>query len=189
MSTYHTRIRQIMVNFVTGSVDRETSLSEFEQVLHEFGFLPKEETLDRTITNENFLALLRIAKEQKALPPAPTIVPGDTGSIEMQGKLANNWQEIAPRLANIINNRCPVCMQTATGLYNSMQDLDGHTLPVDPPRCYACMTKWVEKMMNQASVPAEKPSFTLDDSVVKPLDNAEIDFFKDLEQQMDGFKL
>ena len=170
-----------MANFVTGAVDRETSLSQFEQVLHEHGFLPKEETLDRTITNENFLALLKIAKDQKALPEQKQL-PGDIkGTVDQ-------WNAVVPRLAGIINNRCPVCMQQATGLYNSMQDLDGKMIPVDPPRCHTCMVKWVEKMLTEAPAKSEKPTFSIDDSMVKPLDNAEIDFFKDLEQQMDGFK-
>jgi hypothetical protein len=182
MSTYHTRIRQIMANFVTGAVDRETSLTQFEQVLHEHGFLPKSETLDRTITNENFLALLKMAKDQKALPPAP-VDPGATA-----GSVIDQWQHVVPRLANIINNRCPVCMQRVQGVYSSMQDLEGRMVPVDPPRCHSCMMKWVEKMMNTPIAPAEKPSFSLDDSLVKPLDSAEMEWFKDLEQQMDEFK-
>lgn len=172
-----------MANFVTGAIDRETSLTMFEQVLHEFGFLPKEETLDRTISNENFLSLLKMAKDQQALPPI-----GDTGSIEVQGTLVDDWRKAVPSLASIITNRCPVCMNPAAGLYNSMQDLEGRKIPVDPPRCHSCMLKWVENMMNQPAVPVEKPSFSLDDSIVKPLDNAELDFFKDLEKQMDGFK-
>jgi hypothetical protein len=175
-----------MVNFVTGNVDRETSLSMFEQVLHEYGYLPKEETLDRAITNENFLALLRMAKDQKDAPPTPQ-APGDPGTVM---STIDQWNAVVPRLAGIINNRCPVCMNQAQGLYNSMQDLDGKMIPVDPPRCHACMIKWVEKMMTHTSVPAstEKPSFSIDESIVKPLDSAEIDWFKDLEQQMDGFK-
>jgi len=182
MSTYHTRIRQIMANFVTGNTDRETSMSEFESVLHEYGFLPKEETLDRTISNENFLALLKMAKDQKSMPGSRP------PQAQQQGSVVDQWQQVVPKLSNIINNRCPVCMQTAQGLYNSMQDLDGKMLPVDPPRCHGCMMKWVEKMMNQPAAPMEKPSFSLDESIVKPLDNAEIEWFKDLEQQMDGFK-
>lgn len=181
MSTYHTRIRQIMANFVTGNTDRETSMSQFEQVLHEYGFLPKEDSLDRTITNENFLALLKMAKDQKNMPGPP----------KLDGSVVDQWQQVVPKLSAIINNRCPICMQQAQGLYNSMQDIDGHMIPVDPPRCHSCMIKWVEKMMvsKSSATPSEKPSFSLDESLVKPLDNAELDFFKDLEQQMDGFKL
>src|SRR5277367_978248 len=122
MSTYHTRIRQIMANFVTGNTDRETSLSQFEQVLHEYGFLPKEEMLDRTITNENFLALLKMAKDQKSMPGAQPI--------RDQGSVVNQWQQVVPKLSAIINNRCPVCMQTATGLYSSMNDGEGKMTPV-----------------------------------------------------------
>jgi hypothetical protein len=172
-----------MANFVTGAIDRETSLTMFEQVLHEFGFLPKEELLDRTISNENFLALLKMAKDQKSLP-----IPTDTGSITGQGSLVDDWQKAVPRLAGIINNRCPVCMQRVQGVYSSMQDFDGRMVPVDPPRCHSCMIKWVEKMMSQPTAPAEKPNFSLDESVVKPLDTAELDFFKQMEKDMEGFK-
>jgi len=171
-----------MANFVTGNTDRETSLSQFEQVLHAYGFLPKEESLDRTITNENFLALLKLAKDQKSMPGNQALAKQQDASV------VDQWQKVVPKLSAIINNRCPICVQQVQGLYNSMQDVDGKMIPVDPPRCHSCMIKWVEKMMNRASVPAEKPSFTLDESLVKPLDNAELDFFRDLEQQMDGFK-
>ncbi len=172
-----------MANFVTGNTDRETSMTQFEQVLHEYGFLPKDDSLDRTITNENFLALLKLAKDQKSMPGSQALAKQQD-----QGNVVDQWQQVVPKLANIINNRCPICMQQVQGLYNSMQDVDGKMIPVDPPRCHGCMIKWVEKMLTAPTVSSEKPSFTLDESLVKPLDNAELDFFRDLEQQMDGFK-
>jgi Pyruvate/2-oxoacid:ferredoxin oxidoreductase delta subunit len=176
--TFHARVAQITANFVTGQADRETSLQLFEQVLHEFGFLPKEETIDRSISNENFLSLLRMAREQKN--PASNPVQ----------RLTDQWRAVVPRLAAQITNRCPVCQQQAPqGLYSSMQDMDGKVVPVDPPRCHACMIKWVEKYVEGPSIRKELPSFSVDESTVKPLDTAETDFFKQMEKDMEGFKL
>ena len=202
--SYNDRIKLITLHFMVGSIDRETSLALFEDLLHEYGLLPAEEQLDRTITNENFLALLRMAAQQRDVksnrdlevskdPPLPGgLLAGK--DLDRIGKDLDRMGDLMGisryRIDDSLQN-CPVCKEKCSGLYNRMQGHDNETIPVDPPRCHTCMIKWVEEkfgMGSHSKIATPAPSVTVDGSLVKPLDQAEIDWFKDLEKQMDGFK-
>ena len=193
---YLQRIQVIQHQFVLGMADRETSLTLFEDLLHEYGFLPVEEQLDRAITNENFLALLRMAQhknvksddskfEEKPLPGS--LAQASNKDLDRIGDMA-----VMPRyrIADSVRQNCPICKAKVGGLYNRMQGLDNQIIPVDPPRCKTCMMRWVEEYfgLGTHSKIAEPPSsMSVDNSLVKPLDEAEIDFFKQYEKQMEEY--
>jgi|SRR5271157_5221557 len=202
--SYNNRVKMIQLNFVKGFIDRETSFTLFEDVLHDYGLLPAEERLDRTITNDNFLSLLRMAAQQRDVKSnrdlevsPPELAPGNQNPVKDRYRIAGdltdqliNLSKDRYRIADSLQN-CPICKAKCSGLYNRMQGDDNTTVPVDPPRCHACMVKWVEEKFGlgaHSKIAAPAPSVTVDDSFVKPLDQAEIDWFKDLEKQMDGFK-
>lgn len=175
---YHDRVREIRNSFIMGYHDRETCISMFEELLHEHGLLPAEETLDRTITNESFIALLRAAQSQKEPNPK---------------KSAEDFQSEIYGLAKSIKQRCPVCQKPSNGLYNRVQSLDSQVVPVDPPRCQECMMKWVAENFGVSSdakrdTPVPTPMFSLDNTKPTPLNLTEMDFFKQYEEEMDGFK-
>jgi hypothetical protein len=195
---YFQRLKEIHHNFIAGFLDRESSISLFEDVLHEYGLLPKEEPIDRTITNENFLALLQLAMKHDL--PASNRDPeiSNETAIEKYSKdlhrLANitglNMRNPEYNLRDAIMQSCPVCKVKVSGIYNRMVGADNQTIPVDPPRCKSCMMKWIqEKFGSQESKKSEPLSVSIDISTVSPMDAAETDFFKSFEEQMDGFKL
>jgi hypothetical protein len=200
---YLDRIREIQRNFTMGFLDRESSLVLFEDLLHEYGLLPVEEQLDRTITNENFLALLRLAQEHRGAkssrdpevskeiePPDPTsIVKAYAKDLDRIGDMMGLNRD-RYRIADSIIQNCPICKAKCAGLYNRMQSLDNQVIPVDPPRCQKCMMKWVEEKFGlgvHSKVAEAPPSASIDDSLVKPLDEAETDFFKLYEKQMEEY--
>lgn len=215
MMSYHTRIREIMSNFVMGYQDRETCITMFEELLHEYGLLPVEEQLDRTITNENFIALLKMAREHKdpksnrdpeaskeciacqsgeclEHKPDKKKTPGEHFLDSLQqinhliGGPPANYS-----LAETIKQRCPVCMQPAAGLFNRLQGMNNEVLPVDPPRCQACMMKWVEERFGtgaHSKIAQPHPSFTPDGTTPTPLSPTEFEFFQQYESEMEGFK-
>jgi DNA-directed RNA polymerase subunit M/transcription elongation factor TFIIS len=187
MNHYYAKIKDIQIRFLSGDIDRETGLTMFETVLHEYGLLPQEEQLDRTITNENFLALLKMARDYQVREQQTDMQALDKIINQSMTNLVQQY-----RLADSIQQNCPICHGKSAGLYNRMQTGDNQTIPVDPPRCKSCMIKWVEEkfgMSTHSSIAAPPTTVSIDDSGVKPLDAAETDFFAEYEKQMDGFKL
>jgi hypothetical protein len=197
--SYHTRIREIQSAFVMGFQDRETCISLFEGLMHEYGLLPQEEQLDRTITNENFLALLKMAKDHRGIheePPDhsdPNLKKlDDLRRAEENLKKLTRWMEQAAkrgadqqyRIADSVKQHCPVCQKPINALFNRVQSLDQQMIPVDPPRCQDCMTKWVNERFG--GMPASAPIHTqsADGSPSSPLSPSEFEFFAEYEKQM-----
>jgi hypothetical protein len=192
--SYQSRIREIQSAFVMGFQDRETCITLFEDLLHEYGLLPVEEQLDRTITNENFLALLKMAKEHRGVQEAGESAQRDAGLQKAADNLKRltQWMERMAqgsdrryRIADSVNRRCPVCQKPTTAMFNRVQSLDHHTINVEPPRCQDCMLRWIEERFGKPSgVAAEPPAATVDGSHVSPLSTSEADFFAEYEKQM-----
>jgi len=197
--SYQSRIREIQSAFMLGFQDRLTCIQMFEGLLHEYGMLPVEEQLDRTITNENFLALLKAAKEHRGIHDAQPTDPNqkleDLKRAEENLKKLTRWMERMSqsgndqrfRIADSVNRHCPVCRQPAQALFNRVQSLDHQTIQVEPPRCQPCMMKWVEERFgtpaNAVSTPAPLVT-TVDGSPTSPLSTSETDFFAEYEKQM-----
>lgn len=183
--SYQSRIRDIQSAFVMGYHDRETCIEMFEALLKEYGFLPAEDSLDRAITNENFLALLKAAKDGNKQRMQ---------AIEQQSQMQAHQQAVDHgmepnhyRIADSVKQRCPVCQKPINALFNRVQSLDNQFLDVDPPRCQECMMKWVrekfgrEPQMTGAAPPANQ---SVDFSPVSPMNASEIDFFAQYEKQL-----
>jgi hypothetical protein len=194
--SYQSRIREIQSAFMLGFQDRDTCISMFESLLHEYGMLPVEEQLDRTITNENFLALLKMAKEHRGIHDAQ---PTDPSQKLENLKLAEDnlrkltrWMERMAqggddrrfRIADSVNRQCPVCRKPTTALFNRVQSLDHQTMPVEPPRCQDCMMKWVAERFGTPVNTTATPATTVDGSPTSPLSSSEADFFAEYEKQM-----
>jgi hypothetical protein len=155
-----------------GFQDRETCISMFESLLHEHGLLPEGEQLDRTITNENFLALLKMAREHRDAQKAEENLRKLTRWMEQMAGSAPHY-----RIADSVRQRCPVCQKPTSALFNRVQSLDQQMIPVDPPRCQECMGKWVEERFPHEPL-------TADGSPVNPMSPSEADFFVEYEKQM-----
>src|SRR5580658_9297243 len=144
--TYFQRIQEIQRNFVAGFLDRESSLALFEDLLHEYGLLPKEEVIDRTITNENFLALLSLALQHKDPKSArDPEISRETAIERVPQALERILNASQQRISDSLMQNCPVCKARVTGIYNRMVGADNQTIPVDPPRCKACMMLWIQE--------------------------------------------
>src|SRR5271170_845411 len=133
MMNYQGRIREIQSAFVMGYQDRETCIKMFEELLHDYELLPKDDQLDRTITNENFLHLLKAAKEHRDMPSQQRPIP-PFGTIEALAQVNRPHP-----IADIVKQRCPVCEKHVQALFNRVQSMDQQFISVDPPRCQACM--------------------------------------------------
>ena len=178
--SYQSRIRDIQSAFVMGYHDRETCIEMFESLLKEFGFLPPTETLDRAITNENFLALLKAARE------------GNKGQVQQAQQAmqqsdhaaVNHGMEPQPpyRIADSVKQRCPVCQKPINALFNRVQSIDMQVIPVDPPRCQECMMAWVKERFDVSH--AIRTNSAADGSPVSPMSPSELDFFAVYEKQM-----
>src|SRR5271157_7891 len=171
MTNYQTRIREIQSAFVMGYHDRETCIKMFEELLHDYKLLPKEEQLDRTITNETFLTLLKTAKDTVHR----TTLPNPSLAIERF------------RIADAVKQRCPICEKPVNALFNRVQGLDQQSVPVDPPRCQDCMMKWVEEKFgvtpnNPKSGKSAQASLWIDVSPASPLKPDEAVFFAEYEK-------
>jgi hypothetical protein len=196
--TYHQRVREIMSGFVMGHLDRETCITKFEDLMHEYGLLPKEELIDRTISNENFLGLLKMAKEQK--DPRSNRDPESSKDMRHAPAMDAIHNLLMPgipgsdqyRIADSVQQRCPVCQKPCQGVYNRMNTPDNQVFPVDPPRCKDCMLKWIQDTFGtgpHSNIPkAPELSFTPDITAASPLRPDEFDFFKQYEQEMEDFK-
>lgn len=195
--TYQQRVRDIMSSFVMGHLDRETCITQFEDLMHEYGLLPKDDQIDRTITNENFLGLLRMAKEHKdpRSNSDPEIskdmrhAPAMDAIHNLMGGMPGTTENY--RIADSVQQRCPICQKPCQGVYNRMQTLDQQAIPIDPPRCKDCMMKWVEQHFGSgphSKLATIEPSFGLDITAATPLRPDEQDFFKQYEQEMEDFK-
>jgi hypothetical protein len=186
--SYNLRVMQIYQEFTMGIADRETSMTKFEDLLHEYGLLPLEEQLDRTITNENFIALLRMASEHRDVRSNRD--PEVSKDLVQNVALTKSTGIPHYRLADSITQSCPICKVKVTGLYNRMQSLDNQTIPVDPPRCKNCMMKWVEEHFGtgiNSNLATPYPMVSVDDTKVTPMDANEIEFFSQYEEQMKDF--
>ena len=181
--SYQSRIRDIQSAFVMGYHDRETCIEMFESLLHEFGFLPPTETLDRAISNENFLLLLKAAKDgdrQRVQQAQQAQQQSDHAAI-------NHGMEPPPpfRLADSIKQRCPVCMKPINALFNRVQSIDMQSIPVDPPRCQECMMQWVKEHFGLPQDTIIRPNQPdRDNSPVTQMTPQELDFFAAYEKQM-----
>lgn len=196
--SYQSRIREIQSAFVMGFQDRETCITMFESLLHEYGMLPHQEQLDRTISNENFLALLKAAKEHKGVVDAQPADPSRKLENLRQAKeklrkltrwmerMAQNADDRHYRIADSVNRHCPVCRKPTKALFNRVQSLDQQTIPVEPPRCQDCMMKWVEERFGMPSTTATPTPLaaTVDGSPTSPMSSSEADFFAEYEKQM-----
>lgn len=181
--TYSDRIKEIIQNFIMGITDRETCFQKFEDLLHEYTLLPAEESLDRGITNENFLALLKLA--QKHTPQQPAAQAAQQALDAYQQALTRPHY----RISDSILQTCPVCKQKVNGIYNRMVGAEQQSIPVDPPRCKACMMKWIEEKFGGDNKPKPEPlSLSVDTSPASPMDAAETDFFSQYEAEMKDFK-
>jgi hypothetical protein len=189
MMNYQGRIREIQSAFVMGYQDRETCIRMFEELLHDYKLLPAGEQLDRTITNENFLNLLKAAKDHtvnKQIPSSPQQPSSPVEALEKINK-ALNGQDY--RIANSIKQRCPVCQQPAQALFNRVQSLDQQHIPVDPPRCQPCMMTWVEEKFGvtphiHGKLAEPHSTVSRDGSPTSPMSPSEADFFAEYERQM-----
>src|SRR5271167_3241720 len=118
MMNYQGRIREIQSAFVMGYHDRETCIKMFEELLHDYKLLPEAETLDRTITNENFLALLKAAKDHRDLPtqalPQPPVPPTAIEALQKVNEILGG--QPAYRISDSITRRCPVCEKVVPAL-------------------------------------------------------------------------
>ena len=181
---YQGRIREIQSAFVMGYQDRETCIRMFEELLHDYDLLPKAEQLDRTITNENFLNLLKAAKEHRDLPTRQHEQPQNpTQALEKVNKALGGQPNF--RLADSIKQRCPVCQQPAQALFNRVQSLDQQHIPVDPPRCQPCMMKWVEEKFGvRPTIAVPNASVSVDGTPASPMKPDELEFFAAYERQM-----
>lgn len=174
--SYQSRIRDIQSAFVMGYHDRETCIEMFESLLKEFGFLPPTEAIDRAITNENFLALLKAAKD------------GDRQRMQaleaqtQQQALDHGMEQANYRIADSIKQRCPICQKPINALFNRVQSIDMQVLPVDPPRCQECMMTWVRERFDLSH--AVRSNSNADVSPVSPMSASELDFFAVYEKQM-----
>src|SRR5271154_1065661 len=172
MSTnFQARIREIQSAFVMEFHDRETCIKMFEELLHDYKLLPKEELLDRAITNENFLTLLKTAKDSSLTVGRNPIVPNSVNAIEKY------------RIADTIKQRCPICEKPVPALFNRVQGQDQQSIPVDPPRCQDCMMKWVEEKFGSHKQ-VKRASLWIDVSPNSPLRDDEATFFAEYEKQM-----
>jgi hypothetical protein len=188
--SYLSRIRDIQSAFIMGFEDRDACITMFESLLHEYGLLPASEQLDRAITNESFLALLKAAREHKGTgEPQPGAGTDDLRQAQESIRRFTEWMERMAdkryRIADSVNRVCPVCQRPTTTLFNRVQNRDHETIGVDPPRCQPCMTKWVQERYGvpAGGEDAPKPS-TADGSPVSPLRTDEADFFAEYERQM-----
>jgi hypothetical protein len=159
MMNYQSRIREIQSAFVMGYHDRETCIRMFEELLHDYKLLPKEEQLDRAITNENFLSLLKTAKDSSV---------SNTTAIQR---------------FNPIKPRCPVCEKEVKALFNRVQGPDREFMAVEPPRCQECMMQWVQKEFGVTPGKSSAPQF-VDHSNVSTMKPEELEFFAEYEKQM-----
>lgn len=195
--SYHQRVREIMSNFVMGYQDRETCITRFEDLLHEYGFLPKEEQIDRSITNENLLGMMKMAKDQKdPRSNRDPEVSKDMRHAPAMNAIHNLLYSNPPaaehyRIADSILQRCPICHKQVQGVYNRMATADQQVVPIDPPRCKDCMLKWIQDTYGtgpHSNIATPAPTFTPDITAATPLRPDEFDFFQQYEQEMDGFK-
>jgi hypothetical protein len=206
---YHQRIRVIQRDLVMGHRDKQSCLADFEALLHEYGLLPPEEELDKTISDDNFVGLLKLAlnyrdPKQNALDQLKDInrMLGGTGLADAPRDSILDSNAVDPftgmphaaNLAGMIKRRCPVCQKQVAGLYNRVQTADTQVLPIDPPRCEECMTKWMEKEVGYSLRPrdslvtAPEPTVEKDASPVKDFAPEEAYFFAQFESQMKDFK-
>jgi hypothetical protein len=179
--SYQSRIRDIQSAFVMGYHDRETCIEMFESLLKEYGFLPPAESLDRAITNENFLALLKAAKDgdkrkMQALEAQAQMLAAQHDALN-HGMEAANY-----RIADSVKQRCPVCQKPINALFNRVQSIDMQVLPVDPPRCQECMMAWVKERFDTTHT--QRQLAAGDASPVSPMSPSELDFFAVYEKQM-----
>jgi hypothetical protein len=185
--TFQERIREIQSSFVMEFQDRETCIALFEDLLHEYSMLPKEEQLDRTITNENFLNLLKMAKDHRGghnVPPDHNDPKLKMDMEESLTDLARLIEQKNPhyRIADSVKQNCPMCQKPVSALFNRVQSLNQQMVPVDPPRCQACMTKWIEeRAMFFSGMSANAQPV---DSQASPMSGEEISWFASLEKQM-----
>jgi len=175
MTNYQGRIREIQSAFVMGYQDRDTCIRMFEELLHDYDLLPNDQQLDRAVTNESFLSMLRAAKEHRDLPPqqaaSQSIVNAATAS--------------QYRIADSVKQRCPVCERQVVALFNRVQTLDKETIPVDPPRCQECMMKWIEGKFAPLKNLKPEPHYVIQDPTpASPMKPDETDFFSMYEKQM-----
>jgi hypothetical protein len=181
--SYQSRIRDIQSAFVMGYHDRETCIEMFEALLKEFGFLPPTESLDRAITNENFLALLKAAKDGNKTKMQQLEAQALAQQQQLAERALNHGMEQANyRIADSVKQRCPVCQKPINALFNRVQSIDMQVLPVDPPRCQECMMAWVRERFDMAH--AVRTNSSLDGTPVSPMSPSELDFFAVYEKQM-----
>lgn len=182
--SYQSRIRDIQSAFVMGYHDRETCIEMFETLLHEFGFLPPTESLDRRINNENFLLLLKAAREGNK----GTVQQAQQAMMQSDHAAINHGMEPAPpyRITDSVKQRCPVCQKPINALFNRVQSIDMQSMPVDPPRCQECMMQWVKEKFGtpQSELTTPTPNVNRDSSPVSPMSVSEADFFAEYEKQM-----
>jgi hypothetical protein len=176
--SYQSRIRDIQSAFVMGYHDRETCIEMFESLLKEFGFLPPTESLDRAITNENFLALLKAAKDGDKQKMQAL----EAQAQRLAQQALNHGIEQNYRIADSVKQRCPVCQKPITALFNRVQSIDMQVLPVDPPRCQECMMAWVKERFDTSH--AVRTNSSADGSPVSPMSPSELDFFAVYEKQL-----
>lgn len=181
--SYQSRIRDIQSAFVMGYHDRETCIEMFETLLHEFGFLPPTENLDRRISNENFLVLLKAAREGDKT----RVQQAQQAQAQSDHSAVNHGMEPRPpyRLTDSIKQRCPVCQKPINALFNRVQSIDMQSMPVDPPRCQECMMSWVKEhfgLPQDTVLKTNQPD--RDHSPVTTMTPQEVDFFAAYEAQM-----
>ena len=179
--SYQSRIRDIQSAFVMGYHDRETCIEMFEALLKEYGFLPAEETLDRAISNENFLALLKAAKDGNRQK-----MQALEAQAQQQHLALNHGMEPSLPYRDSVKQRCPVCQKPINALFNRVQSIDMQVLPVDPPRCQECMMEWVKERFDLAHAQRLATPNTNDVSPVSPMSPSELDFFAAYEKQMES---
>jgi hypothetical protein len=178
--SYQSRIRDIQSAFVMGYHDRETCIEMFESLLKEHGFLPPTEAIDRAITNENFLALLKAAKDGNR--QRMQALEAQAAQLAQQQAVDHGMEHANYRIADSVKQRCPICQKPINALFNRVQSIDMQVLPVDPPRCQECMMAWVKERFDVSH--AIRTNANADGSPVSPMSPSELDFFAVYEKQM-----
>jgi len=169
--SYHERLQEIRRNFVMRYQDRQTCMTLFEQILWEYGMLPKEEEMDRSISDDNFLGLIKMALAHKDVH-------------------SNRDHEVS-KDRSYPPQRCPLCSKQVRQLVGSVQDhRQIHALK--PPRCESCAVRWMEENILHYSVGSGVPKgdefFTPDATACTPLRKDEAAFFDGYEKEMKNFK-
>ena len=167
---YQNKLQKIQKEFVLGIKDKFTCMTKFEQVLWEYGLLPKQEELDREMSNEHFSRLIQMAMEHT-----------DTHSDRDPENSEELDNEYAAAFYSV--RVCPICHITQSRpLVGSVSDLARKITALNPPRCERCAIDCMKKHLEN-SPKGENVD------LIKPLSKEEKKFFDEYEKEMEDFEV